>query len=264
MPIGNNSSKAHDPIEEPGHVEYYTRGGDKINMSGEDKVTVEPDPKGEIAVTKSVDSDLAHRKITKAIKSLEKALKSLPNVGRAANASVDNETAPVAKSVDDEPSVDRAESVEVSNETAPIAKGVGDANDVEGDGDHSKPANDTVDTDAEPMTKGAGTCAECGDNCGDDETKCNKCMSKSEDEGDLEKSDSAPSPVATGTVMTASVDDLAKAADTDSDGDTDADTDNDDDDKPVYKSAKELVDEAKISKSIWGGAFGAPEIPRIK
>ena len=40
--------------------------------------------------------------------------------------------------------------------------------------------------------------------------------------------------------------------------------DNDDDDKPVYKSAQDLVDEAKISKSIWGGAFAAPAAPRIQ
>jgi hypothetical protein len=275
-------------------------------MSGKDKTTTEPDPTGDIAVTKAVDSDLARRKITKAIESLEKALTSIPAVGRASDVSVSNETAPIAKAVDAEdttqaeekpaqkylakakkainkalanlPDVSRAADASVSNETAPITKDVGDANDVKGDGDHSKPANDTVDTDAKPMTKAescgpdcvgdncdkcaamgitkAACCDDCGDNCAGDVQCCSKCMK-------MAKADAVPSPAATGTVM-ASVDELAKAADTDNDGDTDSDTDNDDDDKPVYKSAKDLVDEAKISKSIWGGAFGAPSIPRIQ
>lgn len=255
--IGNNSSKAHDPIEEPGHVEYYAKGGDKIDMSGEDKTTTEPDPKGDIAVTKAVDSDLARRKITKAIKSLEKALKGLPNVGRASDVSVDNETSPVAKAAD--PDVSRADSVEVSNETSPVAKNVGNPDDVKGDGENSKPANEPVSTDAEPMTKGA-CCEDCGDDCTSEKTCCTKCMKMEKEYA----SAPAPSAASSSAPVTASVDDLEKAADTDKDGDTESDTDEDDDDKPVYKSAQELVDEAKINKSVWGGAFAAPAAPRIQ
>jgi len=241
--IGNNSSKAHDPIEEPGHVEYYAKGGDKIDMSGEDKATTEPDPTGDIAVTKAVNSDLARRKITKAIKSLEKALKGLPDVGRASDVSVDNETAPVAKSVNDEPSVDRAESVEVSNETAPISKNVGDPNDVEGNGEYSKPANETVDTDAESMTKGA-CCEDCGDNCSSEKTCCAKCMK-------VEKAESVPTPVSgEATSVTASVDELTKS---------------EDEEKSETEEVEKSVEEdSDIQKSVWGGAFSAPLIPRIK
>ena len=39
--------------------------------------TTEPDPTGDIAVTKSMDSALARRKIKKAMKALEKAIKML-------------------------------------------------------------------------------------------------------------------------------------------------------------------------------------------
>jgi len=274
--IGGNSSKAHDQIEEPGHVEYYAKGGDKIDMSGKDKATTEPDPKGDVAVTKAADSDLARRKITKAIRSLEKALKGLPDVGRASDASVDNATSPVAKATG--PDVSRADSVEVSNETSPVAKNVGDPDDVKGNGEYSKPANTTVSTDAEPMTKAescgpdctgadctkcasmtkAACCDDCGDDCTSEKTCCTKCMKMEKEYASAPASGSSTAPI------TSSIDDLEKAADTDKDGDTKSDTDNDDDDKPVYKSAQDLVDEAKISKSIWGGAFAAPAAPRIQ
>lgn len=233
MPIGNNSSKAHDPIEEPGHVEYYVRGGEENMSENIEKTTTEPDPKGDIAVLKSVDSDLARRKITKAIKSLEKALTTIPDTSRAASVSVDNATAPVAKAVDAQdvppadtvklakylakaskaiekaatsiPNAGRAASVSVDNA---ITKDVGNANDVDGDGDNSKPGNDTVDTDAKPMTKGS-----CGPDCtGED---CTKCAAMSKDA-------SAPS---TGTAPASPVTMAAEADD--------------------------------IQKSVWGGAFSA-------
>jgi hypothetical protein len=79
--------------DEAGTPESYVRnGGEKENMS--EKTTTEPDPKGDIAVLKSVDSDLARRKITKAIKSLQKAMANLPDTGRAGSVSVGNTTGP--------------------------------------------------------------------------------------------------------------------------------------------------------------------------
>jgi hypothetical protein len=252
--IGGNSSMAKDPNKDP-MPEEYARGGDKINMSEKDKVTTEPDPKGDVAVTKSVDSDLARRKITKAIKSLEKALAGLPDVGRADSVSVSNETAPVAKAAD-APNVGRADSVSVSNETAPVTKDVGDANNVKGDGDNSQVANTTVNQPAGVVTKAescgpdctgddctkcaamgitkAACCDDCGDNCTTNKECCTKCMK-------MNKSDSVPSPSSSGAVM-ASVDELEKAA---GDDDSDAGSEPDDD-----------ADDKDIKKSIWGGAFG--------
>jgi hypothetical protein len=198
--IGTTSS-VNETEHNDSNVEYYVgrekyinKDGGEENMSENiEKTTTEPDPKGDIAVLKSVDSDLARRKITKAIKSLEKALTTIPDTGRAASVSVDNATAPVAKAVDAQdvppadtvklakylakaskaiekaatsiPNAGRAASVSVDNA---ITKDVGNANDVDGDGDNSKPGNDTVDTDAKPMTKGS-----CGPDCtGEDCTKC--------------------------------------------------------------------------------------------
>lgn len=260
--IGNNSSLAKDPITEPMPEEYARKadGGEKENMSEKiEKTTTEPDPSGDIAVLKAVDSDLARRKITKAIKSLEKALKGLPNIGRASDVSVDNETAPVAKSTGS-PNISRADSVEVTNETAPVAKNVGDPDDIKGKGENSEPANKPVDLPAEVVTKaegcgpdctGAGCtkcasmakaacCESCGDSCGTEKQCCTKCMKMVK-----EYSEPVPAPSAGSSVM-ASVDELEKAADTE---------DKDDKDKPVYKSAKDLIDDAKINKSVWGGAF---------
>ena len=174
MPIGNNSSKAHDPIQEPGHVEYYVRNGGEKNMSEEivEKASTEPDPEGDIAVLKSANSDLARSDIEKAIEALTAIAKSLPDVSRADDVTVDNET--LEKSTDD-PEISRAGEVTVSNETAPIAKNVGDPDDVVGQGENSEPANEPVDLPQEVITKSA--CGE--DGCtGDD---CDKCMGKSID-----------------------------------------------------------------------------------
>lgn len=217
--IGNNSSLAYDPIEEPGHVEYYTRNekeeGEK-NMSEEnvEKTSTEPDPEGDIAVTKSANSDLARSDIEKAIEALTTIMKSLPDVSRAADVTVDNET--LSKSTD-EPDVERASDVEVSNETAPIAKNVGDPDDVVGDGDFSKPAHTPGTPPEESMTKAVCGEADCA---GEDCQKCmdkDMIMSKSEHDGDDEESDA---------------------------------------DKEVYKSAQDLINDSKMSKSVWGGAFG--------
>jgi hypothetical protein len=167
--IGNNSSKAHDPIEEPGHVEYYVRGGEK-NMSEEivEKASTEPDPEGDIAVLKSANSDLARSDIEKAIEALTAIAKSLPDVSRASDVTVDNET--LEKSND--PEISRAGDVTVSNETGPVAKNVGDPDDVVGQGENSKPANEPVDRPQGVVTK--SVCGE--DDCtGDD---CDKCMGK--------------------------------------------------------------------------------------
>lgn len=233
--IGNNSSTAKDPIKEPMPEEYARKsdGGEKENMSEEiEKATTEPDPKGDIAVLKAVDSDLARRKITKAIKSLQKALTGLPNVDRADSVSVDNETAPVTKATT--PDVSRADSVSVDNATSPVAKNVGDPDDVKGKGENSEPAHDTVDLPAEVVTK-AACCEDCGDSCGTEKQCCEKCMKMTKDYG----SEAAPAP-SSGESVAASVDDLTKAADTDDDADKEPDADEDDKD---------------IKKSVWGGAF---------
>jgi len=285
--IGGSSSQ-HQYEDEAGTPESYVRnGGEKENMS--EKTTTEPDPKGDIAVLKSVDSDLARRKIQNAIISLEKAMANMPDTGRASSVSVSNETAPMSKAVDTDnddktdlsrptsdsvssavtksasdylysakkaikkalanlPDTSRASSVNVSQEAAPINKDVGNATDVNGVGANSEPANDTVSQDAKPMTKATDLCcADCGPDC--QGTCCTKCAAMG----------------------------VTKAADTDNDGDTNADTDNDDD--AVKKSADEVVTESQsktsldmindakvnvLSKSAWGGAFGAPSIPRIK
>jgi len=167
--IGNNSSQAHDPIEEPGHVEYYVRGGEK-NMSEEivEKASTEPDPEGDIAVLKSANSDLARSDIEKAIEALTAIAKSLPDVSRADDVTVDNET--LEKSND--PEISRAGDVTVSNETGPVAKNVGDPDDVVGQGESSKPANEPVDRPQGVITK--STCGE--EDCSGED--CAKCMTK--------------------------------------------------------------------------------------
>ena len=276
--IGGTSSVNETPYN-ASNAEYYERSSDYINQriqeGGNNMSTTEPDPTGDIAVTKSMNSDLARRKITKAIKRLEKAMSNLPDANRASSVSVSTETAPMAKADGDAietvkldgnptkaakqvtkamkalnkalgglPEVGRAASVSVDNKTAPMAKANGDApnqgttQDVSGDGDNSIPGNPTVPSSAEPMTKAAGTCSDCGDSCGAEETKCNKCMTKADENTDLEKADS------------------------DSDAGTEPDAD--EDDKSVYKSAQDLISDAKMTKSVWGGAFGAPSIPNVK
>jgi hypothetical protein len=202
--IGNNSSQAHDPIEEPGHVEYYVRGGEK-NMSEEivEKASTEPDPKGDIAVLKSANSDLARSDIEKAIEALTAIAKSLPDVSRATEVSVNNEI--TQETYDQNPS---------------IVKDVGNADDVVGDGANSKPANEPVDRPQGVMKK--STCGE-ADCSGED---CSKCMAK-----DME-------------MVTKSEDGK------------DSEPDSDADDTKVYKSAQDLINDAKMHKSVWGGAFG--------
>jgi hypothetical protein len=258
--IGTTSSVNEEEFNDS-HVEYYIReeGENKIMT---DKTTTEPDPTGEIAVTKSANSDLARRKIQKAMKALEKAMASLPDANRASEVSVDNATAPTEKAAG-LPDVSRAGDVNVSNETAPVAKAQapmqGTDQPVAGEGENSEPGNATV----EPLHKAAGTCAECGDSCGDDETKCYKCMSKDITSGDTSDTASA---------------DIVKSEDGD---DKEPDEDEDDEIKKadscadcgksnadctckMYKSAQDLVNEAKMTKSVWGGAFGAPNIPNIR
>jgi hypothetical protein len=295
--IGNYSS-VNETLHNDSHVEYYIREeGENKTMT--DKITTEPDPQGDIAVTKSVDSDLARRKIAKAMKRLEKAISNLPDVSRASSVDVANATAPINKVDGDTevvnldgnptvaakqvakaikslekalgglPNVSRASSVNVSNETAPIAKADADApqqgtdaKPLNGDGDNSKPGNETTDTDAKPMTKSddevekAACCEACGDDCSADKQCCTKCMKMTKEYS------SPPSPASSGTVMAADGEDMTKAAG-DDDDDSDSEPDDDEDDK-VQKSAQDLINDAKITKSIWGGAFGAPSIPNMK
>ena len=200
--IGGSSSQ-HQYEDEAGTPESYVRnGGENKDMSENIKKTTEPDPEGDIAVLKSVNSDLARRKISKAIDSLEKALANLPDTSRASDVNVSQEAAPVNKSVDSTdltqvvtksaqdylssakrsikkalanlPDTGRAASVSVSQEAAPINKDVGDANSVDGVGANSKPANDTVSQDAKPMTK-ACTCGDCPECSAKGITKANTC-----------------------------------------------------------------------------------------
>mgnify|MGYP006281258745 CR=1 FL=1 len=257
--IGGTSSVNETPTN-ASHAEYYERSSDyisnRIQEGGNNMSTTEPDPTGDIAVTKSMDSALARRKIKKAMKALEKAMASLPDAGRADSVSVSNETAPIAKA---EPDTSRADSVTVSNETGPEmqkdmpgaeggAEMQGTEKDVAGDGENSVAGNPTVPSDAEPMTKAAGTCSECGDSCGAEETKCNKCMKmeKAEDGNDSEPD--------------ADEDDKMEKADNCPDcGKPSADCT-----CKVYKSAQDLINDAKMTKSVWGGAFGSPNIPRVQ
>jgi hypothetical protein len=53
---------------------------------------------------------------------------------------------------------------------------------------------------------------------------------------------------------------IAKA---DDDSDAGSEPDDDSDDK-VQKSAQDLINDAKLTKSIWGGAFGSPNIPNMR
>jgi len=274
--IGGSSSQ-HQYEDEAGTPESYVRnGGENKDMSENIEKTTEPDPEGDIAVLKSVNSDLARRKISKAIDSLEKALANLPDTSRASDVNVSQEAAPVNKSVDSTdltqvvtksaqdylssakrsikkalanlPDTGRAASVSVSQEAAPINKNVGNPDSVDGVGANSEPANPTTSTDAEPMTK--------ADDCGPDCEGCTKCSGMSKD------------------VTSEEV--VEKAADTDKDGDTESDTDKDGDaikksvDEVVLESQSqtslEMINNAKmdISDSVWGGSFSAPVIPRIK
>jgi len=256
--IGTTSS-VNETEYNDSNVEYYVgrekdinKDGGEENMSENiEKATTEPDPTGDIAVLKAVDSDLARRKITKAIRSLEKALANVPDTSRAASVSVDNKTAPVAKAVDAQdvppadtvklakylekaskaikkastsiPNYGRASSVSVDNA---ITKDVGDANDVKGDGEYSKPANETVDRDAKVITKGT-----CGPDCtGDD---CTKCASMTKAEG--------CGPDCTG-------DDCEKCSAMNKDASLSQTAPS----APVAMAA-EAED---IKKSVWGGAFG--------
>jgi Hypervirulence associated proteins TUDOR domain len=289
--IGGSSSQ-HQYEDEAGTPESYVRnGGEKENMSENiEKTTTEPDPKGDIAVLKSVDSDLARRKIQKAIISLEKAMANMPDTGRASSVSVSNETAPMSKAVDTDndgktdssrptsdavssavtksasdylysakkaikkalanlPDTGRAGSVSVSNETAPVKKDVGNATDVEGVGENSKPANDTVSQDAKPMTKAC--------TCGD----CPECLSKA-------ACCKAAGPDCTGDCCTkCACMGMNKAADTDNDDDAVKKSADDVVAESQSKTSLDMINDAKVdllSKSVWGGAFGAPGIPRIK
>jgi hypothetical protein len=197
--IGGSSSQ-HQYEDEAGTPESYVRnGGENKDMSENIKKTTEPDPEGDIAVLKSVNSDLARRKISKAIDSLEKAMANLPDTSRASGVNVSQEAAPVNKSVDltqvvtksasdylysakkaikkalaSMPDTGRASSVSVSQEAGPINKDVGNATDVDGVGANSKPANDTVSQDAKPMTK-ACTCGDCPECSANSVTKANTC-----------------------------------------------------------------------------------------
>jgi hypothetical protein len=231
--IGTTSSTNEEEFNDS-HVEYYIREeGEKKTMT--DKTTTEPDPTGDIAVTKSMDSDLARRKIKKAMKSLEKAMNSLPDTGRASEVSVANETAPTEKAAG-MPDTSRADSVDVANETAPIAKEMVTMSDdkLVGEGDHSQPGNETV----EPINKADGE--ECPDGC-----DCEKCMKMDKDITSDDSSDTASAEIV--------------KADDGADKEPDADEDD-----TVYKSAQDLVNDAKMTKSVWGGAFGAPNIPSVK
>jgi hypothetical protein len=264
--IGNNSSLANDPIKEPMPEEYTRKseGGEKNMSENIEKTTTEPDPKGDIAVLKSVDSDLARRKITKAIKSLEKALTTIPDTSRAASVSVDNATAPVAKAVDGKdvdakdvppaqakklakylakaskaiekaatsiPNAGRAANVSVDNS---ITKDVGDANDVKGDGDNSKPGNPTVSTDAKPMTKGS-----CGPDCTGD--GCTKCAAMGMTKAACDCCDNC------GANCTGSC--CEKCASMNKEASTSSTAPS----APVAMAA----DAEDIKKSVWGGAFSA-------
>ena len=329
--IGGSSSQ-YTYEDEAGTPKSYVRnGGEKENMS--EKTTTEPDPKGDIAVLKSVDSDLARRKITKAIKSLQKAMANLPDTGRASSVSVGNATGPgslkledadglqledadgmmpgnlkledvygvqkylskalrsISKAYSSLPSTNRAGSVSVGNATGPgslkledmdgvtpgnlkledMAKDVGDANNVKGKGENSQVANTTVDRPAGVVTKAdscgpdcvgndctkcaamgitkAACCTDCGDNCSGGAC-CEKCMKLEDTEvpGNLklEEAEGVPSPASPGTVMKGNAADAVTESQT--------------------KTSQEMINDAKvnISKSVWGGAFGAPNIPRVK
>lgn len=280
--IGGTSSVNEVP-HNASHAEYYERSSqyiaDMIKEGGNDMSTTEPDPTGDIAVTKSMDSTLARRKIKKAMKALEKAMASLPDVGRAGDVSVSNETAPVAKASGGDPDVSRADSVTVSNETGPSVQkdmttadgGAGNQGmdqKIAGEGEYSVAGNPTVPSDAAPMTKAAGTCSECGDSCGEDETKCSKCMKmeKSSDGDDkepdddeddkVEKADKCPDCGKSNADCTCKVEKADKCPD--------CGKSSDDCTCKVYKSAQDLINEAKLSKSVWGGAFGTPNIPRVQ
>jgi len=321
--IGGSSSQ-HQYEDEAGTPESYVRnGGEKENMSENiEKTTTEPDPKGEIAVLKSVDSDLARRKIQKAIISLEKAMANMPDTGRASSVSVSNETAPMSKAVDTDndgdadaaemdndnavkksasdylysakkaikkalanlPDTGRAGSVAVSNETTPIKKDVGDAQDAVGVGENSKPANDTVSQDAKPMTK-ACTCGDCPECSAKSVTKANTCGAADCTGTDCKKCNAMG--------MTKAACDCCDKCDANCDGKccdkcTSVKLDEAEGMSPgnlqledavgIKKSVDEVVTESQsqtsleminnakmnISDSVWGGAFGAPNIPRIK
>jgi hypothetical protein len=62
----------------------------------------------------------------------------------------------------------------------------------------------------------------------------------------LEEAEGVPSPASPGTVMKGNAADAVTESQT--------------------KTSQEMINDAKvnISKSVWGGSFGAPNIPRIK
>jgi len=312
--IGGSSSQ-HQYEDEAGTPESYVRnGGEKENMSENiEKTTTEPDPNGDIAVLKSVDSDLARRKIQKAIISLEKAMANMPDTGRASSVSVSNETAPVSKAVDTDndkktdlsrpnsddvssavtksasdylysakkaikkalanlPDTSRASSVSVSQEAGPINKDVGNATDVDGVGANSKPANDTVSQDAKPMTKACtcGDCPECSakavtkaNTCGAEDctgADCKKCAAMGIKKAACDCCDKCGPDCKGGccdkctSVKLEDAYGMSKSA-------IDAVTES------QSKTSLDMINDAKVdvlSKSAWGGAFGAPSIPRIK
>jgi hypothetical protein len=72
---------------------------------------------------------------------------------------------------------------------------------------------------------------------------------------------SPPSPASEGTVMAADGDNITKAA---GDDDNDSEPDDDEDDTKVEKSDAPVATETKIEKSVWGGAFGTPNIPNMR
>ena len=153
-----------------------------------------------------------------------------------------------------------------------MAKDVGDANNVKGKGENSQVANTTVDRPAGVVTKAdscgpdcvgndctkcaamgitkAACCEDCGENCANESQCCEKCMKLEDAEvpGNLklEEAEGVPSPASPGTVMKGNAADAVTESQT--------------------KTSKEMIDNAKvnISKSVWGGSFGAPNIPRIK
>jgi hypothetical protein len=307
--IGGSSSQ-HQYEDEAGTPESYVRnGGENKDMSENIKKTTEPDPEGDIAVLKSVNSDLARRKISKAIDSLEKAMANLPDTSRASGVNVSQEAAPVNKSVDltqvvtksasdylysakkaikkalaNLPDTGRAGSVAVSNETTPIKKDVGDAQDAVGVGENSKPANDTVSQDAKPMTK-ACTCGDCPECSAKSVTKANTCGAADCTGTDCKKCNAMG--------MTKAACDCCDKCDANCDGKccdkcTSVKLDEAEGMAPgnlqledavgITKSVDEVVTESQsqtsleminnakmdISDSVWGGAFGAPSIPRIK
>jgi hypothetical protein len=178
----------------------------------------------------------------------------------------------IKKALANLPDTGRAGSVAVSNETAPIKKDVGDATDVDGVGANSKPANDTVSQDAKPMTK-ACTCGDCPECSANSVTKANTCGAADCTGTDCKK-------CAAMGITKAACDCCDKCGPDCKGGCCDKCTSVKlEDAYGMSKSVNEVVEESQnktsldmindakadlLSKSVWGGAFGAPGIPRIK